>query len=70
MLSSTAKLALGVIASNFAVTVDAWWIFGGAAADPEPAKTIEDIEIPEIIDEEPVMTMSRETLDEKSNKGS
>ena len=70
MLTNTAKLALGILVTNFTVLVEGWWIFGGAAeAEPVPEATMDEIETVEMMDVEPVMKMSRDTLDKESKKG-
>lgn len=57
MLSNTAKLALGIVATQIS-PANAWWGFGSAsAAEPEQVvvNTIEEPSTAELIAEEPAL---------------
>ena len=56
MLSNTAKLTLGILATQFS-PANAWWGFGGASAEPEKVvvETIEEPTTAELIEEEPAL---------------
>ena len=55
MLSNTAKLSLGILATQFAPT-SAWWGMGGSTVTEEVvAEAIEEPSVAELLEEEPML---------------